>query len=48
MEMNRLSTNEGLNIINLDSYDFLISIDWLDKNHVVLDCYNKSFTWLGE
>jgi hypothetical protein len=23
-------------------------MDWLDKHHVVLDCYNKAFTCLDE
>jgi hypothetical protein len=46
MEMNGLHTKVDLNIILLGSYDFLISMDWLDENHVVLDCYNKAFTCL--
>jgi hypothetical protein len=48
MDMNGLSTKEYLNIIPLGSYDFLIGMDWLDKHHVVLDCYNKAFTCLDE
>jgi hypothetical protein len=48
MDMNGLSTKEYLNIIPLGSYDFLIGMDWLDKHHVVLDCYNKEFTCLDE
>jgi hypothetical protein len=48
MDMNGLSTREDLNIIPLGSYDFLIGMDWLDKHHVVLDCYNKAFTCLDE
>jgi hypothetical protein len=46
--MNGLSTKEYLNIIPWGSYDFLIGMDWLDKHHVVLDCYNKAFTYLDE
>jgi hypothetical protein len=46
--MNGLRTKAYLNIIPLGSYDFLIGMDWLDKNHVVLDCYNKAFTFLDE
>jgi hypothetical protein len=23
-------------------------MDWLDEHHVVLDCYNKEFTFLDE
>jgi hypothetical protein len=40
--------NVDLNIIPLGSYDFLIGMDWLDQHHVVLDCYNKPFTFLDE
>jgi hypothetical protein len=48
VSMNGVSTKEDLNIIPLGSYDFLIGMDWLDKHHVVLDCYNKDFTCLDE
>jgi hypothetical protein len=48
MEMNGLSTKVDLNIIPLGSYDCLIGMDWLDKHHAVLDCYNKTFTCLDE
>jgi hypothetical protein len=37
-----------MNIIPLGSYDILIRMDWLDKNHVVLDFHNKTFTCLDE
>ena len=48
MDMNGLSTKGYLNLIPLGSYDFLIGVDWLDKNHVVLYCYKKDFTCLEE
>jgi hypothetical protein len=48
MDMNGMSTREYLNIIPLGSYDCLIGMDWLEKHHVVLDCYNKAFTCLDE
>jgi hypothetical protein len=48
IDMNGLSTREDLNIIPLGSYDFLIGMDWLDQHHVVLDYYNKDFTYLDE
>ena len=44
--MNGLNTCADLNIILLGSYDFLIGMDWLDAHHVILDCHNKSFTFL--
>jgi hypothetical protein len=37
-----------MNIIPLRSYDILIVMDWLEKNHFVLDCHNKKFTCLDE
>jgi hypothetical protein len=48
MEMNGLRTKVDLNIIPLGSYDCLIGMDWLEEHHVVLDCYNKAFTFLDE
>jgi hypothetical protein len=44
MDMNGLNTKVDLNIISLGSYVCLIGMDWLDKHHVVLGCYNKAFT----
>ena len=37
-----------VNIIPLVSYDYLICMDWLEKHHVFLDCYNKTTTFLDE
>jgi predicted aspartyl protease len=48
VNMNGVNTKADLNIIPLGSYDCLIGMDWLDKHHVVLDCYNKAFTCLDE
>ena len=48
MDMNGLMKRENLNIIPLDSYDFLIGMDWLDKHHAILYCYIKEFTCLDE
>jgi hypothetical protein len=47
-EMNGIHTKADFNIIPLGSYDFLISMDWLDEHHDFLDCYNKGFTFLYE
>jgi predicted aspartyl protease len=41
IDMNGLNTKVDVNIIPLGSYDCLIGMDWLEKHHVVLDCYNK-------
>jgi hypothetical protein len=41
-----VNTSIDLNIIPLRSYDILIGMDWLDKNHAFLHCHNKTFTYL--
>ena len=46
--MNGLNTKVDLNNIPLGSYDCLIGMDWLEKNHVFLECYNKTITCLDE
>jgi hypothetical protein len=48
MEMNRLDIKVDLNIIPLGSYEYLIGMNWLDKHHVVIDSYHKTFTYLDE
>jgi hypothetical protein len=45
--MNGLITKVDVNTIPLGSYDYLIIMDWLEKCHVVLDCYNKTITCLN-
>jgi hypothetical protein len=46
--LNGVNNNVYINIIPLGSYDILIGMDWLDKNHVVLDCHRNTFTCLDE
>jgi len=46
ISLNGVNSSVDLNIIPLGSYDILIGMDWLDKNHVVLDCHKKTFTCL--
>jgi hypothetical protein len=48
MEMNGMQTNVDLNNIHVGSYNYLIGMDWLDQHHVILDYYNKEFTFLDE
>ena len=48
IDMNGINTKVDVNIIPLGSYDCLIGMDWLEKYHVVLDCYNKTITCLDE
>jgi hypothetical protein len=46
ISLNGMNSNVDLNIIPLGSYDILIEMDWLDKNHAILDYHNKTFTCL--
>jgi predicted aspartyl protease len=48
IDMNRINTKKYVNIIPLGSYDCLIGMDWLEKNHFVLDFYHKTITCLDE
>jgi predicted aspartyl protease len=46
ISLNGVNISTDLNVIPLGSYDILIGMDWLEKNHVVLDFHNKTFTCL--
>jgi hypothetical protein len=48
IDMNGLTTKIDVSIIPLGSYYCLIGMDWLEKHHVVLDCYNMTITCLDE
>jgi hypothetical protein len=48
VDMNGVSTKEYLNMLPLGSYEFLISMDWLDQHHAILDYHNMEFTCLNE
>jgi hypothetical protein len=48
ISMNGFKTQEDLNILHLGSYDVLISMDWLEKYKVILNCYDKTFTYVYE
>lgn len=41
LELNGFSTTVDLNILPLESYDTLISMDCMEKNRSKMDCYNK-------
>jgi hypothetical protein len=45
--MNGLNTKVDLNNIPLVSYDFLIGMNWFEKHHDILDCYNKTIACLN-
>ena len=42
VNLNGFLTKVNLNILPLGSYDVLISMDWLEQHHVMLDCLHKS------
>jgi hypothetical protein len=48
IDMNGLNKKVDVNIIPLGLYDYIIGMDWLEKNHVVLDCNNKTITCIDE
>jgi hypothetical protein len=48
IDRNGLTTKVNVNIISLGSYNYLIGMDWLEKHHLVLDCYNKTIPCLYE
>jgi hypothetical protein len=48
VDIDGLNTKVDVNIIPLGSYDCLIGMDWLEKHHDVLECYNKTITCLDE
>jgi hypothetical protein len=48
MDMNVMRTKYDFNSIPFGYYDDLIGMNCLDQHHVVLDCYNKTFTCLDE
>jgi hypothetical protein len=47
ISLNGMNNSIDLNNIPLGSYDILIGMDWLDKNHSFLYFHNKIFTCLG-
>jgi hypothetical protein len=48
INLNGVNEVVDMNLIPLGSYDILFGMDWLDKNHVVLDYHDKTFTCLDE
>jgi hypothetical protein len=46
--MNGFNKNVDVNTIPLGSYDCLIDMDWLEKQQIFLDYYNKTITCLDE
>jgi len=45
IDMDGLCTRDEPNVISLGSYDCLISMDWVGKNHFIMNYYNKLVYW---
>ena len=45
--MNHFETFLKLNVLLLGSYDILIGMDWLKQHRVLLNCFDKTFTYLN-
>ena len=41
-------TRINLNVFPLGSYDMIIGMDWLERYKVVLNCFDKTFTYVVE
>ena len=41
-------TRININIFPLESYDMLIGMDWLERHKVILNCFDKTFTYVAE
>ena len=38
----------NLNVLTLGSYDMIIGMYWLAKYKVILNCFDKTFTYVAE
>ena len=45
--MNHVS-NIDLNVLPLWSYDMIIGMDWLAKHKLILNCFDKTFTYVAD
>ena len=41
-------TRINLNVFTLGSYDIIIGMDWLAKYKVILNCFDKTLTYVAE
>ena len=44
----QFKTQVKLNVLPLGSYDVLIGMDWLEIHQMVLNCFEKTFTYLND
>ena len=48
MKLNYFQTKVNLNILPLGSYDLLIGMDWLEKEKVMMNCWDKTLHCVDE
>ena len=48
MFMSHFKTQVKLNVLPLGSYDVLIGMDWMEKQKVILNFFEKTFTYLSD
>ena len=48
MFMSQFKTQVKLNVLLLGSYDVLIGMDWMERHQVVLNCFQKIFSYLND
>lgn len=48
VNMNGLMTKDELNILPLGSYDVLIGMEWLESHKVIINCLEKTFTYVND
>ena len=48
MDLNYLKTSADLIILPLVAYNIMLGMDWLEKQHVILDCLNKNLTCIDD
>jgi hypothetical protein len=46
ISMNGFKNQVYLNVLQLGSYYVLIGMDWLEKYKVIINCYDKNFTYV--
>ena len=46
--MNDFLTHVNVNVLPLGSYELLIGMDWLEEHKVVLNCFDKTFTFIDD
>ena len=47
VNMDQFETSVKLNVLPLGSYDMLIGMEWLEQHRVVLNCFDKTFTFVN-